>query len=324
MKQAKLSLITTVFNEQNTIIRFLQSIFEQTKLPDEIIIVDGGSTDNTLSAISKFQFPKIKKVPNIKIIFKEGNRSIGRNEAIKNAKGEIILSSDAGNILDKHWVENIVKPFKDKKVDVVAGYYKGVSENTFQKSLIPYVLVMSDRVNVNEFLPATRSMAFKRSVWEKIGGFDEKLSHNEDYAFAKKIKSGGFKISFAKDAVVSWIPRNNLKEAFVMFFRFALGDAQARLFREKVAYIFLRYIFGIYLILLSVIMRSFILYLFDVFCILSYIGWSIWKNYKYVKNSKALVYLPLLQFTSDFAVILGTSLGLLQKISLKNIFNFYS
>ena len=65
---------------------------------------------------------------------------------------------------------------------------------------------MEDKIK-EEFLPATRSMAFRKEVWKKIGGFDENLSHNEDYAFANKIKKLGFKIKFVQDAVVNWIPR---------------------------------------------------------------------------------------------------------------------
>lgn len=316
----KLSLITTVFNEQKTIIKFLDSIFAQTKLPDEVIIVDGGSTDNTISEISKFKFPQRENNPNIKILFKKGNRSVGRNEAIKNAKGDIILSSDAGCILEKNWVKEILKPFENKNVDVVAGYYRGISKNIFQKSLIPYVLVMKDKISEDDFLPATRSMAFKKSIWKKTGGFDEKLSHNEDYAFANKLREINAKIVFAKDAIVNWIPRKSLKQAFTMFFRFALGDAQARLFREKVTYIFLRYIFAIYLILLSIIEHSIYLYGFIIFCFLAYIVWSVWKNYRYVQNPKAMFYLPLFQLTSDFAVIIGTALGFIRSLSLKSFF----
>lgn len=314
----KLSFITTVFNEQETIVKFLESVFAQTKLPDEIIVVDGGSTDNTLSEISKFKFPQGKKVPQIKILFKKGNRSIGRNEAIKNAKGDIILSSDSGNVLDKHWIENIVKPFNDKRADVVAGYYKGIFKNIFQKSLISYVLVMEDKINEKEFLPATRSMAFKKFIWKKAGGFDERLSHNEDYAFANTLKKINAKIVFEKRAIVNWIPRKNLKEAFVMFLRFSLGDIQSNIIRDKVKYIYLRYIFAFYLILLSLVERSVYLYGFIIFCFLLYIFWSIWKNYRYVKNPKAIYYLPLLQFTSDVAILLGTTLGLIQNLSLKS------
>lgn len=323
IKQMKIktSFIATVFNEQGSIIKFLESIFNQSVLPDEIIITDGGSTDGTLSEISKFKFPKRKNAPNIKILFKKGNRSIGRNEAIKNAKGDIILSSDAGCMLERDWVKEIIKPFNDKNIEVVAGYYKGIGKNSFQKSLIPYVLVMEDRVNKNEFLPATRSMAFKKSIWRKVGGFNERLSHNEDYDFANKIKERKSRIVFAKKAIVNWIPRGNLKDSFIMFFRFAFGDAQSNLFRDKVIFIFLRYIFAIYLIALVPIMKS-IYFDLTVFAMaLFYVIWSIKKNYKYVNDSKALIYLPLLQFSSDFAVISGTAIGFLQNLTLKSFLN---
>lgn len=303
----KISLITTVFNEEDTIKLLFDSILEQSFLPDEIIVVDGRSTDNTKKLIAKYKL----RISNLRIITKKGNRAVGRNEAIKHVTGNIIVCSDSGNVLDKNWLENITKPFKDKKTDVVAGYYKGLPKNIFQKCLIPYVLVMPDKVDPNNFLPATRSMAFTKKIWEKVGGFDEKYSHNEDYVFANKLKKAGVRIVFEKDAIVNWIPRNSYKEAFLMFFRFALGDAEARIFRPKVIIIFARYVLGLLLFLLAVRYHS--LSLLIVFGIFSYILWSIWKNYKYCKSIQAFYYLPLLQLTSDIAVLIGTLIGFLKK-----------
>lgn len=325
MKEIRLSLIVTVYNEEKFIIKLLDSILNQSQLPDEIIIVDGGSKDKTLSKISEYKtLMQNKNLPSLKVLSKKGNRSVGRNEAVRNSKGKIILCTDSGNILDKKWVEEITKPFKDKTVDVVAGYYSGLSKNVFQKSLIPYVLVMKDRVNEDNFLPATRSMAFKKDVWKSIGGFDEKFSHNEDYVFAKNLEKNNIKIVFNKKAIVNWIPGKNLKQAFVMFFRFALGDSQANIYRDKVIYIFLRYAFALYLILLSAIMKSIYLNIFVASCFFIYLLWSILKNYKYVNNIKAIFFLPIIQFTSDFAVLKGTSIGVMQKFSINRIFEIIS
>jgi len=317
----KVSLITTVFNEEKTIGLFLDSVYEQIRLPDEIIIVDGGSRDRTISEISEFKIPDSKKSPKIKLVFKKGNRSVGRNEAISRATGEIIAITDAGNILDKDWLKNITSPFTEKQVDVVAGYYRGKFANNFQKSLIPYVLVMEDKINEKDFLPATRSMAIRKSIWLKAGKFDVKLSHNEDYAFASKLKKIGARIVFQKTAIVNWIPRKNIKRAFIMFFRFALGDAEAKLIRDKVIYIFLRYIFFAYLFFLSIIMRSIALWAIFIFLALMYLVWAINKNYRYVNNISACFYLPLLQIVSDFAVMTGTALGLTKHLSWLNAQN---
>ena len=98
-----------------------------------------------------------------------------------------------------------------------------------------------------------------------------------------------------------------------MFFRFALGDIEANIFRTKVVFYFFRYVFALYLIPLNFIMRSSSLGIITVFLFVSYILWSIYKNYKYVKSYKAFLYLPLLQFASDIAVLSGASVGLVKK-----------
>ena len=311
----KVSFIATVYNEESTIGDLLQSISIQSKVLDEVIIVDGGSSDNTLSVISNFQFQISKN--KLKVIAMKGNRAVGRNEAIKNAGNEIIVCSDSGCILDKDWIKNITKSFEDEEVDVVAGYYKGNAKNIFQKCLMSYVLVMPDKVDTNKFLPATRSMAFKKSVWKRAGGFPEEFSNNEDYVFAKRLKEINANMVFEKKAIVYWTPRSNIKEAFVMFYRFAKGDSESRIFRPKVAFIFLRYIIALTLLSLFILLKSYLLLNALYLIFLLYIVWAIIKNYRYVKDARALFILPLIQFTSDIAVICGTLEGFISFYKLR-------
>ena len=315
MAKVKVSLISTVLNEEKTIESFLDSLARQTKMPDEIIIVDGGSKDKTVPSI-KYRVSSIKKIK-FKLLTKRGNRSVGRNEAIKRSTGSIIAVSDAGCILDKNWLENIVEPFKENSIDVVAGYYKAKAASVFEKSLIPYVLVMPDRVDVDNFLPASRSMALRKTIWEKAGKFDEKLSHNEDYAFAKKLKRINANIAFEGKAIVHWIPRKNIWQAFTMFYRFAYGDAEAGILRPKVISIYVRYMIGVAWGVWAFWDKNNGALFGLIVLVFLYGGWAIWKNYKYVKDQKAFFYLPLLQITSDIAVILGTSYGLLKRFVIK-------
>jgi glycosyltransferase involved in cell wall biosynthesis len=309
----KISFITTVFNEEDSIQEFLQSLFNQTKIPDEIIIVDAKSTDETVKKIKNLRVRLKKYNGRFILLEKKGNRSIGRNEAIKQAKGNIIVCSDSGNILDKNWVNNITKTFRKKNVDVVAGFYKGVARNVFQKCVIPYALIMPDRVDRNNFLPATRSVAFTKEIWNKVGGFNEKLSHNEDYAFAKALKKKDAKIVFNKDAIVYWKPRNTFKDAFIMMYRFAYGDAQERIIRPKVVIVFLRYFIGIILVVIFFITKSYLLLTIILFLLILYSYWAVLKNFKYVNEWQAVFILPGLQFVADWAVLKGTTLGLLNR-----------
>lgn len=308
MAKEMISLIVTVYNEEETIEHLLDSIVHQTRIPDEVIIVDGGSSDRTVEKIKLKINEFIKKKIDIKVFIKRGNRAVGRNEAIRKAKGTIILVSDAGCILDKKWIETITKPFQNSSVDVVGGYYKGLAKTVFQKCLVPYVLVMPERVDENNFLPATRSMAFTKNIWEQVGGFPEKYSYNEDYVFAKSLKKAGAKTIFEKKAIVYWIPRKNIFEAFWMFYKFSFGDVQAGIIRPKVVLIFARYIIFISIIIFSFILSS-SFFLLTGTLIFLYFFWAVYKNYTYIKDWRAVFILPSLQITSDLAVMIGSFVG---------------
>ncbi len=261
------------------------------KFPAEIIIVDGGSTDNTVS--------KCKEYKSIKIITGKYNRSEGRNIGVSIAKGEIIVFTDAGCVPEKNWLEELTKV----KAEVVAGYYEGLPQNVFEKCLVPYVLVMPDRIG-SGFLPSTRSMAITKKLFFSSGGFNTKLDTSEDFEFANRLKKAGTKFVFARDAVVGWYPRKNLKQAAWMFLRFAVSDIYAGIMRPKVKFLILRYYLFFFLVFINM--------WFGLLAVL-YIVWSIVKNYKYVKDLRAFFWLPVLQLTADMCVIFGTVMGMLSK-----------
>ncbi|MBU2051863.1 glycosyltransferase, partial [Patescibacteria group bacterium] len=85
----KASLIITTLNEAETIKPLLESIANQTLIPDEVIIIDAGSNDGTRAIIKKFSQVKLINQPGL-------NRSQARNLGIKLAKNKIIAVTDAG------------------------------------------------------------------------------------------------------------------------------------------------------------------------------------------------------------------------------------
>jgi glycosyltransferase involved in cell wall biosynthesis len=311
-KEDKISLIVTILNEAQNIELLLSSIMMQSRKPDEVVIVDGGSLDNTIEVIKEYlQLGNLNKVKEIKhgfevnnlgidfkVLKKKGNRSVGRNYAINHASHDLIAITDAGCILDSQWLSELEK--KIGNADVVVGYYNSDPIGPFEEAVVPYVLVMPDRVNANNFLPATRSMMVRRDVFEELGGFDKKLSDNEDYALAKKMESSKVKMVFAKKAIVTWIPRSSLKSFFVMIMRFARGDIKAGIVRPKVVSIFLRYL--VFIIIFGINLGIGLI----IFAL--YLVWAIMKNKQYVKTG--WYYLPILQITSDIAVMWGSLQGL--------------
>ena len=307
----QISLVVTVLNEATTIDLLLAGISQQTTPPREIIVVDGGSTDQTLNILKAWKkSPTIGK--KLKIFRKKGNRSVGRNFGISQAKHSWIAITDAGCVPLNDWLAQLAIAQQQSQAKVIAGYYFGLPNSSFEQAVVPYVLVMPDKVDPENFLPATRSMMIHRSVRKKLGGFDEKLKYNEDYAFAKKVEQNKIKIAFTDKALVGWLPRTNLKSFYQMIYRFAYGDLQAGILRPKVVLIFLRYF--IFLALLS--WSSFTGTLangasFFLAIIMIYFIWAVMKNRKYLDTGR--LWLPILQVTSDLAVMAGSFNGWLAK-----------
>lgn len=303
----KITLIATVLNEEDSIEVFLKSVLAQTKKPYEIIIVDGGSFDETTEIISNFKL----QASNFKLEVKKGNRSVGRNFAIKKATGDIIAVSDAGCVLRKDWLELIVQPFSDQSIDVVSGFYRPITRTIFQKALAAYTSVMPDKLN-DSFNPSSRSVAFRKSAWKSVGGYPEYLDTCEDMVFVRNLRKKNKKFFLQQKALVYWRQKENLVQAFWQFFGYALGDGQALYIRPNTIFLFVRYLVGLILVLLGYYFGSswFVLVLL---LLVLYLIWSIGKNYRYVKNWRALYLLPALQFTSDIAVLTGTTLGLVKK-----------
>ncbi|MBU0974279.1 glycosyltransferase [Patescibacteria group bacterium] len=320
----KVSLIVTILNEEKTIISLLDSIVQQVIKPDEVVIVDGGSKDKTVELINDFikELGKQNSELSFKLYIKKGNRSVGRNFAIEKSKYPLIAVTDAGCVLDKNWLKELIKKQKQlsiatkKDAEVVAGYYSALPKTPFEEAVVPYVLVMPDQVDENNFLPATRSVLFSKNIWQKVGGFDEKLSDNEDYNFARRLKSSGTKIGFSKNAIVFWKPSSNLKSFYKMIFRFARGDTYAGIIRPKVLLIFARYLLGLSVFIWGILQLKFVGNLWILFGVVptflvTYILWSIYKNYRYAQCS--WYWLPVLQISSDIMVVWGSVWGLVKK-----------
>lgn len=307
IRQMQVSVIVTVFNEEEAINALLLALLNQTRPADEVIIVDADSTDQTWPRLQKFK-KEHPKFP-LKIYQKAGNRSLGRNYAITQAKHSWLALTDAGCIPHQDWLAQLLQKAKQSQASVVAGYYDAKPRSAFEAAVVPYMLVMPDKVDENNFLPATRSMLLKKSVWQKLKGFNEKLTVSEDYDFAHRLVKANIKIAFTPQAKVTWLPISNIFKFFQTVSQMAEFDVLAGVVRFKAWLVFFRYVLLVWLmILLSLIHWIFALYLV-LFAGFLYFGWSIWKNAHYLNRGWS--YLPLLQVTADLAVMWGMIKGLI-------------
>ena len=291
-KKESLSLIVTVLNEAKTLLAFLKTVEAQKYLPNELVIVDGGSNDESFEVLKKFKTKKFRTV----FLREKSNRSLGRNLAVNKSSGQLLAITDAGCLLEPDWLENLIKERRVSGARVVAGFYQGLAKTNFERAVIPYFLVMPDQLDKSSFLPATRSMLIERSLWDDLGGLDEDFNYSEDYQLAKKIKNKGIKIGVTKEAIVNWLPPKNWRLFFKTVFLMAKSDVLAGVMRSKVYLVFARYLLFLFLAIIN----------FSLFIVLFliYLIWALLKNYRYVKE--AAYYLPLLQIVADLAVMSGT------------------
>jgi len=175
----KISVIATVKNEGTVIRPLFDSLKKQTRQPDEIVICDGGSSDNTVEVMNEYR----QYLP-LKIIIAPGsNISQGRNKAIKHAAGPIITSTDAGVVLSSDWVAELVRPIEEDGAQVVSGWFEPSPQTYFEFVLGATVLPTLEEIDPEKFLPSSRSVAFTKSAWQAVGGYPEWLDYSEDLIF---------------------------------------------------------------------------------------------------------------------------------------------
>jgi cellulose synthase/poly-beta-1,6-N-acetylglucosamine synthase-like glycosyltransferase len=240
------------------------------------------------------------------------SRAKGRNLGVELARNEIIAITDAGCVARKDWLENLTAPFKEPRVDISAGFYKMVGQNPMQKAMATFLGVLPNKFDIN-FLPSTRSMAFRKSSWEAVGGFPEgKGNSAEDTDFNYKAVKLGLKYSRVKNAIVEWGMPENLTLFFRKIKSYAKWDIKYGIWWHpsqrfashniKALLVILRYLVGAAFFVYCTIHPPLFVYFF--ICLFVYLFWA---------YRKAGFWGIILQFTSDLAVISGFASGILGK-----------
>lgn len=229
MVTTRVSLVATVLNERASLEPWLTALEGQTRLPDEIVIVDGGSTDGTWEALNERSW----LVP-VQLHQAHGATiAAGRNVAIALATHGLIVVTDAGTEAEQRWLDLLVRTLENGHVDVASGFFTPRLDSPWSRALAATTLPDRCEVNGDRFQPSSRSMAFRKAWWEAGVRYPEWLDYGEDLVWDMAMRRAGARFVFVPEARVLFAVRPTAKSFAVQYLRYARGDGKAGIFLTR-------------------------------------------------------------------------------------------
>jgi rhamnosyltransferase len=215
---SSLALIIRCFNEEAHIGRLLTGVLRQTHLPDEILVVDSGSTDATVAIASEFDVQVVSISPEL---FSFGH-ALNVGIAASTAEIAIFASAHVYPIYDD-WIKELVAPFADERVALTYGRQQTPPGGRFseQRLLSQWFPPQSARRQRHPFCNNANA-AIRRSAWEQRP-YDEQLTGLEDLDWAKYAMESGHSIAYVAEAPVVHVHDESFKQVFNRYRREAIA-----------------------------------------------------------------------------------------------------
>lgn len=212
------SIVMPVYNESKYIDKCIQSLLKQDypKLDMEWIFVDGNSTDDTVDRIQNYaqQYPGLIQVLN------NPHRIVpyAMNIGIKESKGKYVIRLDAHADYATNYITKCVHYLDTTDAENVGGVAEtkahGFMGNCIAKMLSSKFGVGNSEFRTNGasgYVDTVPFGAFRREVFAKYGGFDERLVRNQDNEMNYRIRKNGGKVYLADDIHLSYYCRDTIK-----------------------------------------------------------------------------------------------------------------
>ena len=191
------SIVIRAYNEEKHIGRLLEGIRRQTLRDAEVILVDSGSTDGTVSVAESFE-TRIVRIPPTEFTF---GRSL--NLGVRLATRELVVIASAHVYpVYPDWLESLLRPFEEDRVALTYGKQRGPETAQFSERQIYHQWYpdVSQPRQVTAFCNNANA-AIRKSLWEK-NPYDETLTGLEDLAWAKWAKGQGCDIAYVAEAEI--------------------------------------------------------------------------------------------------------------------------
>jgi glycosyltransferase involved in cell wall biosynthesis len=215
----KVSLIIRCYNEEQHIGRLLSGVMQQTIADDvEIILVDSGSTDATVSIASRYPVHVVSIRP------EEFSFGYSLNRGCREATGEFLVMASAHVYpVYADWLERLLAPFADPDIALVYGRQIGNEQTKYSEHQVfaRWFPEQSQRYQDTPFCNNANA-AVRRSVWEQLP-YDETLTGLEDIDWAQRAMQQGYKVAYAADAEIVHVHDETPKRIYNRYRREAIA-----------------------------------------------------------------------------------------------------
>ena len=212
------SIIIRAYNESQHIGRLLEGVRQQTVKDVEVILVDSGSTDSTVTIAESFS-AKIVHIPSAEFTF---GRSL--NLGIKSASRELIVIASAHVYpVYPDWLEKLLEPFQDNQVALAYGKQRGYEGSKYSEHQIfhQWYPETGSHDQITAFCNNANA-AIRKSLWEKHN-YDESLTGLEDLEWAKWVKGEKYKIAYVAEAEITHIHNETPRGVYNRYRREAMA-----------------------------------------------------------------------------------------------------
>lgn len=222
MNTNMVSIIIPTVNAEACIGALINALQKQTCKPDEIIVVDSESSDRTIDIIK--QYPDVQL---FQIKRKEFDHGKTRDMALRASKGDyVIFMTQDAMLANEFCIEKLLEPMKQDKQVVLstARQLPRTDAWRMEKLVRAFNYPAESRIRskadipdmgIKAFFCSDVCAAYRRDIYEKLGGFEYPIKTNEDMFYAAKVINNGYKIAYVADAVVIHSHNFTLKQQYV-------------------------------------------------------------------------------------------------------------